>query len=578
MATGVLGGWRQGLRFHLPVPLVTMPRVGPHHFELAHVASWNHAWSLWRWEQRANLRLLRFQLLSTLLGRLNLLAALASLVPVWRLLTRGLLTPLPLTPAAENGALAIAHAFAVAYCCVVTVGLRATVLQRHFTRDPLRAHGDLAPVLRLYRAGVGIVGFVALMPTGTLALMFGDIVAARPGGVVRLASYAAACLCFFSVLSMLIFVASTRVPAARLAIPGSAALRLLALATAAVHIGMVFVPVWLAGRHARVLEAVGLTAGRVSGALQLPLTVALPDPIPILPVAIAAVAIVIAAWQGWLGLLRWSRSEPPPDAEVDLEGQRRHPSAFSGIRRSAHVPTLLRVFWTKDVILASRRSPWQYAQQHWFLLASTVGGLIAAVRLPTPLPGGLMILVQTLLVLMCAGAIAAPGGLGSLGREGRQFHMLRAVISPSVLFGLKAHVNGVYAASHAIAHALLLTTIGAALGIGVGWTPGTIVCSALLAGGAGAAFATLATGMGFLLPVFEPGPGVLSGVSRVSLAAYLLIVATVSSVMALAWTWWLLGSMGLAAMAIVQGGGLAASTGLGVLLAVWGIRRMGEME
>jgi hypothetical protein len=71
---------------------------------------------------------------------------------------------------------------------------------------------------------------------------------------------------------------------------------------------------------------------------------------------------------------------------------------------------------------------------------------------------------------------------------------------------------------------------------------------------------------------------VLSGVSRVSLAAYLLIVATVSSVMALAWTWWLLGSMGLAAMAIVQGGGLAASTGLGVLLAVWGIRRMGEME
>jgi hypothetical protein len=534
---------------------------------------------VWRWEQRANLRLLRDQLLSSVAGRFMLLTALVSLHPLWRLLTRGVLAPLPLSPAAENGALVLAHLLAAAYCGLATVSYYVVILHRRAERDPLRAHGGLAPLRLLYRAVVGVIGFVVPVVVVMMAVVYGDILTERPGGGARLAGFAAGGALLFSGLALLVFLASTRTPPRRLIRGGIGVLRLLAVGMFILSLAIVFVPVALAKRQPAVLEAVGSMAERFSWGLQLPLLLALPaEGPPIVPFVLALAPVALALWRGSIGLRRWSEAGLPASAG-DLDGERHHASGLTGIGRAAPGSRVYRLFWAKDIVLPYRRSPGSYVQEQWVLLGSATVLIVLAIRtLKDTLAEGVLLAAAGFLPLMCVAALAGGRGLGSLGSEGRQVHRLHSVLTAGLLFRVKACVNAGFVTAHAVLYGYLLAALAAALGNGPSRGGWGVHAAGGLAAGAGAAFATLATGIGFLVPDFTSKFRLLPGATRVGLVAYLSVATGFSGLLSLAWASWVLGRLGTGAAVANWGGALLIVTALGWLLARWGHARLRRME
>ena len=538
---------------------------------------WQSAWVVWRWEQRANLRLLRAQLLSSLPGRLMLLGALLALHPLWRLLSRGVLTPLPLSPLAENGAVVLAHALAVAYCALATVSYYVVVLHHRSEHDPLQAHGGFAPLRLLYRAVVGVIGFAVPVAVVTLVVIYGDILFERAAGPARVAGFAAGGLLLLSAVAVLVLLAGIRAVPRRLIRGGLGVLRLLAVGMFVLVLSIAFVPVALAGRQPAILEAIGRAAERFSWGLQLPLLLALPAEGPALvPTALGLTAVLLVLWQGAAALRRWSEAGLSASA-VDPQGARDHTSGLTGFRA---VPgfRMYRLFWAKDIALLYRRSPGLYAQEQWLLLSSAGVLIVLLARiLRNSLAPGVLLASVGFVVLMSVAALAAARGLGSLGREGRRTWQIRSVLSAGQLFRAKVGANALFVAVHAAVYGYLLTGLAGVLGLGA-WRGAGISVTALFAAGAGSTFAILGTGVGFLFPDFDSRFAVLPGASRVGVMVHMSVAAGFSGLLAVTWASWVMGLTGTGAAAAMAGGALLLATALGLLLAFWAHVRLRRVD
>lgn len=522
----------------------------------APVAISRSMWVLWRWEQRANLRLLRAQLTSSLQTQMLALLVLIMLVRAWGAPFRGVLGRFDLSAPAQAGALAVALGVATASCALTTTALYVTVGRKRFARDPLRAHPGFVPLLRFYRLVIGVLAFVVPLQIVTFFVLFGDVVASRPQGAMRAAGLVAGCATYFTLVTLITLRIAAWTSTRRGLPEGLVPLRFMALANIILFLATPLLPVALASRRPRMLEQIG----------------AVPMQFPLSAVLLLALAVAVSVWRNWRALGLWALADAA--AERASGEERHHGSAFS---RRRHARARWRLFWVKDVSLPLRRSPGTYVQEQWVLLGGAVVLLVAGrslVAVLSPLATAVAIVA---VMLVSVAILAGLRGLPSLGSEGPQVRLLRPVIRPRALFCVKSSACALIAAVHGAVYGAALAGLGLGLGLlEASWVPlvaGLAAATAL----AGGAFGVLAAGVGFLLPAFDARVSVMPGASRAGLLLYLLIVAAVIPPMALASVQWARGADPAAVAGALLVGVLAAG-GAGAVLGMWGASRLEELE
>lgn len=513
-------------------------------------------WVLWRWEQRANLRLLRAQLASSLQTQMMALLVLIMIVRAWGAPLRGVLGRFDLSAPAQAGALAVALAVATASCALTTTALYVTVGRKRFARDPLRAHPGFVPLLRFYRLVIGVLAFVVPLQIVTFFVLFGDVVAARPHGLTRAAGFVAGCAVYFTLVALVTLRVAAWTSARRGLPEGLVTLRFMALANVILFLATPLVPVALAARHSRTLEQIG----------------AVPMQAPLFAVLLFGLAAVVSVWRSWRAL----RFRTLADVAAERAGgdEREYRSAFSRRRRAR---AGWRLFWVKDVSLPMRRSPGTYVQEQWVLLGGAVVLVVAGRSLVTALSPLATAAAIVAVMLVSVAILAGLRGLPSLGSEGPQARLLLAVIRPQALFAVKSAACALVAAGHGAVYGAALAGLGLGLGLlEASWVP-LVTGLAVLTALAGGAFGVLAAGVGFLLPAFDARVSVLPGASRAGLVLYLLIVAVVTPPMALVAVQWV-GGADPAAVAGALVVGVMAAGGAGGVLGMWGASQLEELE
>jgi hypothetical protein len=480
----------------------------------------------------------------------------------------GVLDDALLSPPALRGAVILSHLAFLAACGALIAATAARVFVITPRPEPLAAMPWCARAVALHRLHLRVIVPSVL----TMGLLFGTFcfqaLAAASGGSRRFF------LAYVPALGLyLAAVAAAAVLAARAAWahPAQRASR----AALVLHGGfvsamllfgaMIGVPAWLGRAHPGALESVDRLARATSDLGQLPLTAAFAARNnDVHAFLLSMTAVVAAAVAGSVGLGRWATATAVPDS-AEGGGDQCHRSAFYAGRWARSAWRLPALFWLKDVTLAYTRSPWRYTVEQSLLLGTPL--MVVALTASTQ-PAVLRRGYPLLLALLGVAMLGALRGLGSLGSEGRGLVRLRAILSSGDLFRLKASTGALFAAAHGAAYGPLLVA-GAWLGRVHDMAAADLLSAALVTAAAGAVFATLATAVGFLLPVFGARRrGWLLGGSRIGLALYLTLVVPVSLLIAGGWSSRRIGTVALAVA------GAAAAFGFALVLAAWAARRM----
>jgi len=536
------------------------------------------ALALVKWEALALVRR-GLALLTTARGLYVLFAMLLAVPSLSHIARAGALEGLTMAPGTLRGALALAHLAFMTGCAALIATGGAWLFVVGPRHEPLAAMPWCARALVLHR----LLFRVILPAVGTMGGMFGVFWLAPLRLVSHdswpfLAGYAAVLVPALVALSAMAFLTSRLAWAQpRHRARGGAAIAYAGrIAGIVLMVAMMVLPPWLASVRPGALEAIGRLAPATLDLGQMPLAAAFAardgHAVPLL---VYTALMGLAAWAGVRGLRRWASvhgdemfSDVPSTDRWYPGGLRVAGPTSSPWRRS------FAMFWAKDVWLSRLRSPARYLVEQWLVLGMPVA-IVALGGLVRGSPE-LLYAQTTWLALMSAGVLAAIIGLGSLGAERRRYALLRPVLTPSALFRVKTGVNAVFVAAHSAAYGCVIAATAA-------WTAPSSVLDGwallsigLITAAAGAAFTLLATGLGFLLPVFDgDGPALVPGGSRAGMLIYLALVPPLGGITALGSAVRRHGELG---GALLEFGTLLITVAVGAGVATWANRRLARLE
>lgn len=534
--------------------------------------------ALVKWEALALVRR-GLALLTTARGLFVLFAMLLAVPSLSHIARAGALEGLTMDPGTLRGALALAHLAFMTGCAVFIATSAAGVFVVMPRLEPLAAMPWCARTLVLHR----LLFRVILPAVGHMGGMFGVFWLAPLRLVSHdswpfLAGYAVVLVPALVALSAMAFLAS-RLAWAH---PGYRARGGAAIWYAGFTAGVMLIvvmtglPAWLASVRPGALEAIGRLAPATLDLGQMPLAAAYAARDGhVVPLLVCTALMGLAAWAGVRGLRRWAIVHggemfgDVPSTERWYPGGLRVAGPASTPRRRSFA-----IFWAKDVWLSRLRSPARYLVEQWLVLGTPVV-IIALGGLMRGSPE-LLYAQTTWFALMSAGVLAAILGLGSLGGERRRYALLRPVLTPSALFRVKTGVNAAFVAAHSVAYGCVIAATAAwaaPSSVLDGWA---LLSIGLITAAAGAAFTLLATGLGFLLPVFDgDGTALVPGGSRAGLLIYLALVLPLGGITAF-------GSAvrrhGELWGALVEFGTLLITVALGAGVATWANRRLARLE